>query len=381
VAASAPVAALAGYAPAGGRSEALVRRVVEGAAWHLGVPPVLHASAAALREGPDGAAPGVLLLLEADDALRQALAAGWVVVTTRRHLDARHGRELYWVASERPAVLLRAVLQVARTPASLPEVARAARALGRSLTPAQFARRFAPPLVSVVMPVYQDEDVVVAAMRSVLDQSLADLELVVVDDGSTDASRTRIAELDDPRLVLRWQGGAGPSHARNAGLRLCRSASYLAFLDSDDAWEPVFVERMIEALAVAPPQVGLAYCDCSFSLDGGPPTRRVVEDASFPTLVVHDGLVPTGSFVFRREVLDRVGPLDEGLARGEDYAWLLRVAASYELLRVPEVLFHYRRRSDGQLSTTALDHAALQRSRLAALEQWSSRVLPQGARV
>lgn len=371
--------ALAGWAPPGCRSEALVRRVVEGAAWHLGVPPVLLGSLAALREGP-GEGPGVLLLLEAGEALGHALAAGWVVIVSRRHLDARHGRELYWVLSERPEVLLRAVLQVARSPASLPAVARAARALGGSLAPAQLADRFAPPLVSVVMPVYDDEDVVAAAIRSVLDQTLADLELVIVDDGSRDGSRERIAAQGDPRLVLRWQAGAGPSHARNAGLRLCRSAGYLAFLDSDDAWEPVFLERMVEALSVAPPQVGLCYCDYTLSIDGGPPTRRVVEDASFPALVVHDGLVPMGSFVIRREVLDRVGPLDEGMARGEDYAWLLRVAAAYELQRVPETLFHYRRRSDGQLSTTPLDHAALQRSRLAALEQWSSRVLPHGGR-
>lgn len=370
---------LGGFAPPGRRSEALVRRVVEGAAWHLGAAPVLIDSLAALGEGP-GDAPGVLLLLEADEALGHALAAGWVVVTTRRHLDARHGRELYWVASERPEVLLRAVLQVARAPASLPAVARAAQALGRSLSPAQLAARFAPPLVSVVMPVYDDEDVVLGSIRSVLEQTLADLELVIVDDGSSDGSRERIAALDDPRLVLRWQAGAGPSHARNAGLRLCRSEGYLAFLDSDDAWEPVFLERMIEALSVAPPQVGLCYCDYTLSIDGGPPNRRVVEDASFPSLVVHDGLVPMGSFVIRRSVLERVGLLDEAMTRGEDYAWLLRVAAAYELLRVPETLFHYRRRADGQLSTTPLDPAALQRSRLDALEQWSSRVLPHGGR-
>lgn len=368
---------LAGWAPPGARSESLVRRVVEGAAWHLGVAPVLLDSLDSLREGP-GQAPGVLLLLEADETLAHALAAGWVVITTRRHLDARHGRELYWVASERPEVLLRAVLQVARASASLPAVARAARALGHSSSPAQLAARFAPPLVSVVMPVYDDEDVVLGAVRSVLDQTLADLELVIVDDGSSDGSRERLAALEDPRLVLRWQAGAGPSHARNAGLRLCRSEGYLAFLDSDDAWEPVFLERMVEALSVAPPRVGLCYCDYTLAIDGGPPTRRVVEDASFPSLVVHDGLVPMGSFVIRREVLDRVGLLDEGMTRGEDYAWLLRVAAAYELVRVPETLFHYRRRADGQLSTTPLDHAALQRSRLHALEQWSSRVLPHG---
>lgn len=370
---------LAGWAPPGSRSEALVRRVVEGAAWHLGVPPVLLDSHEALREGP-GEAPGVLLLLEADEALGHALAAGWVVIATRRHLDARHGHELYWVASERPEVLVRAVLQVARSPASLPAMARAARALGRSLDPLTLAARFAPPLVSVVMPVYDDEDVVTVAIRSVLDQTLSDLELVIVDDGSSDASRERIAACDDPRLVLRWQAGAGPSHARNAGLGLCRSPAHVAFLDSDDAWEPLFLERMVEALSVAPPQVGLVYCDYTLTIDGGPPTRRVVEDASFPSLVVHDGLVPMGSFVIRRAVLDRVGLLDEGMARGEDYAWLLRVAAAYELQRVPETLFHYRRRSDGQLSTTPLDHAALQRSRLLALEQWSSRVLPHGGR-
>jgi GT2 family glycosyltransferase len=375
------VGSLVGYAPPASRGEAAVRRAVKVAAWHLGVEPLLADSEDALSVLLASRPPGLLLTLDGGDAVREALAAGFVVVSSRRHVDALPGREMFWVMSERPEVLESALLFAARKGRDrLDEMRAAAERLGRSTTPAAFDARWAPPLVSVIMPVYDRAEVVTASVRSVLSQTVADIELVIVDDGSSDGSRDAVAAVADRRIVTRWQCGAGPSHARNAGLGMARSPTYLSFLDSDDLWEPVFLERMLEALAVAPPQVGLVYSDYDHSIDGAPPQPRTVEEASFPTLALSDGLIPTGSFVFRREVLDRVGPLDEGLFRGEDYAWLLRVAAHFELARVPELLFHYRQRRSGQLFTTGRDDQALRRQRMQALSAWSNRVLPERSR-
>lgn len=73
-----------------------------------------------VARGPGLGKHGVLLVLESGDVIREAMAAGWVVVNTRRHLDARHGKELFWVASQRPEVLQRALLHVARLKGALP---------------------------------------------------------------------------------------------------------------------------------------------------------------------------------------------------------------------------------------------------------------------
>lgn len=98
-------------------------------------------------------------------------------------------------------------------------------------------RKPSPPAVSIILPVYNRADTIDRALDSVLAQTRADWELIVVDDGSTDASATRAQARDDPRIRLIRQPNGGVARARNAGLDAAR-APCIAFLDSDDAWRP-----------------------------------------------------------------------------------------------------------------------------------------------
>ncbi|MFL5516906.1 MAG: glycosyltransferase family 2 protein [Gemmatimonadales bacterium] len=107
------------------------------------------------------------------------------------------------------------------------------------------------PAVTVVMPLYQKAGSVLAAVRSVLCQRFVDLELLVVDDGSTDDGPALVARLVDSRLRLVRQPNQGPGAARNCGLAEARGA-LIAFLDADDEWEPEFLELGVAALASAP---------------------------------------------------------------------------------------------------------------------------------
>ncbi len=103
------------------------------------------------------------------------------------------------------------------------------------------------PLVSVVMPLHNAADRVMEGVRSVQGQSLADWELLVVDDASTDDSGARVEALaaEDARIrVLRLECNGGPAVARNAGIRAARGR-YIAFLDSDDAWAPDKLARQV----------------------------------------------------------------------------------------------------------------------------------------
>ena len=99
--------------------------------------------------------------------------------------------------------------------------------------------------VSVVIPVYNIEAHLRQCLDSVAGQSLSDLEIICVDDGSTDTSPAILAEYArrDPRFQVVWQANAGPGAARNRGMELA-AGKYLIFLDSDDWFEPDFLERM-----------------------------------------------------------------------------------------------------------------------------------------
>ncbi len=93
------------------------------------------------------------------------------------------------------------------------------------------------PTVSVIIPAYNSEDTVAETIASVLGQTFADFELIIVDDGSTDGTEAVIRRFEDSRLRLVTQANGGPSAARNAAIALSQG-TYLAFLDADDCWHP-----------------------------------------------------------------------------------------------------------------------------------------------
>src|ERR1043166_1854397 len=118
--------------------------------------------------------------------------------------------------------------------------------------------RGAGPLVSVVLPTYNRAHTLARAVRSVLAQSHRHLEIVVVDDGSTDATVALVQKLalEDPRVRLVQQANRGPAAARNTGVRQARG-EFVAFQDSDDEWLVEKLERQLAALERSP---GSAMC-------------------------------------------------------------------------------------------------------------------------
>lgn len=105
----------------------------------------------------------------------------------------------------------------------------------------------ATPTVSVVIPLYNKGKYIERSLRSVLAQEHQPLEIIIVDDGSTDESAEKISNFDDPRILLIKQENAGPGAARNAGLARARG-KYVAFLDADDEWFPSFLKKGLELL-------------------------------------------------------------------------------------------------------------------------------------
>ena len=120
--------------------------------------------------------------------------------------------------------------------------------------------------VSIVLPTHNRAHLVGRAVRSVLSQTHTDWELIVVDDGSQDATPAAIAEFRDPRVrYLRNDPAVGPARARNVGIRSAGPSGYLGFLDDDDEWLPRKLERQLatfRASAVALSAVGCGRIDC-----------------------------------------------------------------------------------------------------------------------
>ncbi len=204
----------------------------------------------------------------------------------------------------------------------------------------------AAPRFTVVMPLWNKEREVARAVTSVLSQQLGELELLVVDDGSTDGSRAAVEAIHDPRLRLLTQSNAGVSAARNAGIARA-TAPAIAFLDADDEWLPDFLERVARLMA-RHPQAGVFTVGYLVDMGGG--RRAPARIAGLPRRF--DGLVPDyfqtaglnlpSSTVVRRQAFATVGTFRVGLAFGEDLDMWMRLAARFEVAFDPgrSVVWH-----------------------------------------
>jgi len=212
------------------------------------------------------------------------------------------------------------------------------------------------PAVSIVTPARDVAPYLGETIRSVLAQSHADFEHIIVDDGSTDETR-EIAEsfsAADPRVRVAAQAPRGASAARNAALRLAR-APLIAFLDGDDLWRPDFLKRSLAALTAEPADCIGTFCWSEDIAEDG----RHLQRATAPTIGrcdAYEMLRPicapgNGScLVIRREPLFEAGLFDEGVASGQDIAlWMEMLSRSswryVRCVHAPLVLHRHRSKS------------------------------------
>jgi glycosyltransferase involved in cell wall biosynthesis len=207
------------------------------------------------------------------------------------------------------------------------------------------------PAVSVIMPAYNVEPFIDAAIRSVRAQTWTDFELIVIDDGATDGTH-RVAQRaadGDPRVIILRRQNGGLSAARNTGLRRS-SAPVIALLDSDDLWGPAFLEKQM-ALLAADPSIDILTGN-AWNLGGthdGQPARPWPDTRPRPDLtgILADEQSVFVMSLFRRRVYEVIGGFDESLRTNEDYDFWLRAAiAGFQFARNDEPLAHYRRRDD-----------------------------------
>jgi glycosyltransferase involved in cell wall biosynthesis len=203
------------------------------------------------------------------------------------------------------------------------------------------AARARNPLVSVIVPCYNGAAFLEEALRSALAQTYPEVEVVVVDDGSTDSS-PEIARRFPVRYIR--QENRGLCDARNRGIRESKG-SYLIFLDADDRLKPQAIAAGMSALALRP-DCAMAVGDHVFIAANGSylsnSTKEDPVDSHYKALLKSNFIEMISSVLFRRSIFDEVGGFDPTLRVAEDYELYLRIARTRPICCHPAVIAEYR---------------------------------------
>lgn len=204
------------------------------------------------------------------------------------------------------------------------------------------------PTVSVIIPTYNRARLIGEAIQSVLDQTFTDLELIVVDDGSTDNTESVVTEFKDPRVRYIHQENMGISAARNAGIHNTQGR-YVAFLDSDDLWLPRLLESQVPVLD-GDPHFGVVYTRAqAIDANGNALFHTRGDLQKYPDQALKSMLY--GDFtciqtaLIRRECFDGAGFFDESLTGRVDWDMFLRLAKVCRFAFTDRVLAHFRAHS------------------------------------
>ena len=198
------------------------------------------------------------------------------------------------------------------------------------------------PLVSVVIPTHNRSAYVCQAIESALGQTYSPLEVIVVDNASTDGTREIVAKRFGTKLSYVEEEKKGPSAARNRGIAQAEG-DYIAFLDSDDLWLPDKIASQVRKMSRSP-KAGFCYTKCEVVDSAGLRTgttyghsERGKSGDNF-RMILFRGPVVLPSVMVRREALTTAGRFDEAIDIGEDTALLLRLALYFPAVYLPETL-------------------------------------------
>lgn len=201
-----------------------------------------------------------------------------------------------------------------------------------------------PPSVTVLVPTYNRAALLGDALQSILQQTFTDFEVVVIDDGSHDATGDVLASFADSRLRALRQTHKGISAAMNAGLRAARGR-YIARLDSDDLWQPHLLATLVPVLE-SRPDVGVVYARADAIEDGRVVPHLQGMPPRFPEdslrSLVYDDCTCNIALLARRECFDDAGPYDESLLANEDWDMWLRVARQWRFVFIDQVVARIR---------------------------------------
>jgi glycosyltransferase involved in cell wall biosynthesis len=221
-------------------------------------------------------------------------------------------------------------------------------------------------LVSVVIPTYNYHQFVVEAVESVLAQTYQPLEIIVVDDGSTDGTRAELERFEG-RIRYLFQENRGLPAARNRGIRAAEG-EYVALLDADDLWAPTKIAKQVAVLERSP-QVGLVFCGLTrVDVASGQSTIRhcppdLRGDVRRQLLQRNCVTGSASAALVRRACFDKVGLFDETLRSAEDWEMWIRISRHFHFDYVQEPLIILR------------NHGGNMRTRIERMHEYQMKVI------
>lgn len=231
-------------------------------------------------------------------------------------------------------------------------------------------------LISVIVPAFNAGKYIARTLASVAGQTHRNLEIIVVDDGSTDSTSEEVQRFAsaDPRVVLIRTERRGVSHARNVAIARA-SAEYVAPIDADDLWTPEKLHRQVALLREAPVETGVVYCGAAGIDDSDRVVLPVWNDRYASGDVLHalieTGLLSCGSTpLIRKRYIEAAGGYDEKLHLAEDWKFYTALAGLCRFAVIPECLTGYRIRDDSSSVQVGPMRDALERCTAWILSEW-----------
>ena len=197
-----------------------------------------------------------------------------------------------------------------------------------------------PVKVSVVLPTYNQSGFLSSAIQSILNQTYDNFELIIINDGSTDATETMLNTFKHPKLRIITQNNQGLPNALNNGFEMARG-EYWTWTSTDNVVAPTWLEELANALDNAPKEIGYAFSYYAV-MDDDDKILFINRDVRFdlPTLLTrHTG---NASFLYRAELARKIGAYDSALIYAEDLDMWVRMAAHTRATLVETVLYYYR---------------------------------------
>ncbi|WP_167604639.1 glycosyltransferase family 2 protein [Maribellus sediminis] len=204
-------------------------------------------------------------------------------------------------------------------------------------------------LVSVIIPTYNRANVIAESINSVLNQTYSNLELIIVDDYSTDNTEEIIRNMGDRRLVYyKLDKNRGACFARNYGIEKARG-ELIAFQDSDDIWLPTKLEKQVSCINELDGSYGMVYC--SFTRNYGsksivPRPQEKNTSGNIHKKLLYGNFIGTPTILCKRDIFNKTGSFDDSLTALQDWDLVLRISKEYKIMHLKESLVNARITSD-----------------------------------
>lgn len=199
-------------------------------------------------------------------------------------------------------------------------------------------------LVSIIMPAHNSASYIADSINSLLSQTYNNMEIIIVDDGSTDNTAVLISGIANQSISVRYiyQKNLGPSAARNRGIKEARG-EFIAFLDADDICMPDRIEQQMKAL-MAEPDAGLVFC----RMNSMAAAKEIKGKNFIKKLLIRNYIGSASVVMVKKECFDKVGLFDETLAVAEDWDMWLRIARRFDCSYIDKPLVKMRLREGSQ---------------------------------